>query len=140
MKSVWLQTRFPLICFAFTLLFLWLGDVVDSRFGNFALPVTIAFWTISAIPLAVSFYRMRRKSRLAYGLIEFLVACGLLYSTMLAIVHHGPGVMTIETLTARSLTFFAMIYFMVRALDNIGEGLGSDWPIAKRWNATFPKS
>ena len=50
MKPFWLLIRFPLIWFAFTLLFLWLGDVVNSRFGNYALPVTLAFWTISAIP------------------------------------------------------------------------------------------
>ena len=140
MKPFWLLIRFPLIWFAFTLLFLWLGDVVNSRFGNYALPVTLAFWTISAIPLAVSFYRMRRKNRLAYGIVEFVAACALLYSTMLAIVHHNPTVMIFETLTARGLTFFAMIYFMVRALDNIGEGLRSDWAISDRWNTLFPKS
>ncbi len=140
MKSLWSQTRFPFICFAFTLLLLWLGDAVDTRFGNQALPVTLVFWTISTIPLAASFYRMRRQNRLAYGIIEFMAACGLLYSTMLAIIHHNPTVMIFETLTARGLTFFAMIYFMVRALDNIGEGLRSDWTIAKRWNALFPKS
>jgi hypothetical protein len=110
MKALWLETKFPLVCFGITLVFLWMGDFLESHFSIRAIPFTLICWTLSAIPIAVSFYRMRRKSRLYYGIFEFLAACALLYSTMLAIIHHNPNALIVETLTARGLTFFAMIY------------------------------
>jgi hypothetical protein len=43
--------------------------------------------------------------------------------------------MTIELVTGRMLTLFAAIYFMVRALDNIGQGLGPTY--TERWKRFF---
>ena len=141
MTLFWQQIRFPLVCFLITLGLLWLGDVTYGLFGNVGVFVTLFFWSLSAVPLAISFYRMRRKHRLAYGIVELLTACSLFYVTMLNIIHGGRGTsISLELIALRALTFFALVYFMVRALDNIGEGLKPPSRTYARWEKLFPKS
>ena len=126
---------FPIVCFVLTMALASTGELINQRYE--ALYVTLIFWALSAVPLAVSFYRLRRRNRLFYGIVEMIAACVIAYVTMLGIVHrntNGP-----EHVVFVGITLVALIYFMVRALDNIGEGIpkGSKW--AQRWETVFPK-
>ena len=86
---IWEGSRFPLACFAIALALLFVGDAIDRAYGDKALLVTLFFWMLSALPFAVSFYRMRRRHRLIYGAFELVAACALFYVTMLSIVHRS---------------------------------------------------
>jgi hypothetical protein len=141
MKRVWLSTRFPLACFAITMVLMGVGIAAGDYFGDRALPVTLFIWMIAMLPLAVSFYRMRRRHRVYYGVFELVAACALFYVTMQSIIHRGAAApMSFETIATRSITFLALVYFMVRALDNIGEGLKRYPTWEAWWDKIFPKA
>lgn len=141
MKRFWNIGGFPLVCFVVTLVLLFTGYAIDTAYGDPALFVTLFFWMLGMLPIAVSFYRLRRRQRLAYGLFELVASCAIFYATMLAIIHRGGAApMSLETIATRSITFIALVYFMVRALDNIGEGL-KPYPMWEaRWDKVFPKA
>ena len=83
---------------------------------------------------------MRRRNRLSYGLTELASACGLFYVTLVSMANRTPTELSAGLISIRSLTFIALIYFMVRALDNIGEGL-KPYPIWEaRWDKAFPRA
>ena len=46
--------------------------------------------------------------------------------------------MSLEHTAAFSLLQWVAIYFMVRALDNIGQGLNPNWAFTKCWRDFFP--
>jgi hypothetical protein len=136
MKRIWSDVVFPSTCFVLAMASLTAGEFIFRKLGDGALPVTLMFYALSAVPLAVSFYRMRRKHRLWYGLLELAIACGLFYATMLGIIQTSS--IPVQNVS-RILTFMALLYFMVRALDNIGEGLKPGSTLAHRWERIFPK-
>lgn len=126
---------FPIVCFVLTMALASTGALINQRYG--ALYVTLIFWALSAVPLAVSFYRLRRRNRLFYGVVEMIAACVIAYVTMLGIVHGNTNGPKHEVFVG--ITLVALIYFMVRALDNIGEGIPKGSKCAQRWETVFPK-
>ncbi len=132
------NSGFPFVCFLFSMLLLWIGDLFPP--GRFGVPAALFFYMLSAFPIAVSFYRMKRRFRLMYGLFELAAACALFFVTLLGMIHPTDvWVFPNEKLLSRGLTFLALIYFMVRALENIGEGFNPSSSSAKKWNSVFPK-
>jgi hypothetical protein len=91
--------------------------------------------TLAILPIAGGFYRLRCKTKLAYGVFELIVAVGFFYFLALSIYRGPYEPLTFELLVSRTLTFFAAIYFMVRALDNIGQGLSGT--LGARWKHFF---
>ena len=85
----------------------------------------LAIWTLAVLPLAAALYRLRRRNRVWYGGFELTIAVGFFYFLLVGIDSGWPKPMSLELILNRMLTFFAAIYFMVRALDNIGEGLAA---------------
>src|SRR4051794_2511270 len=79
--------------------------------------------TAAVLPIAANLYRLRCKNKLAYGVFELVVAIGFFYFLALGMYNAPYQPLTLEMLVSRMLTFFAAIYFMVRALDNIGQGV-----------------
>jgi hypothetical protein len=106
--------------------------------GTWIADRNIAFfvWSLAALPLATLFYSVRRKNRAIYGLVEMVAAVALLYFLFL---HFGPSELTPELITGRTVAIMAVVYVMVRALDNIGEGLLPGSSLEKRWTRLFPK-
>jgi len=94
-------------------------------------------WSLSALPPAALFYSVRRKNRVIYGLVEMAAAIAALYFLFL---RFGPGELTVELLAARTVAIMAVVYVMVRALDNIGEGLRPGSPLENYWTRLFPKA
>jgi hypothetical protein len=94
-------------------------------------------WSLSALPIAILFYSVRRKNRVIYGLAEMIAAIAVLYFLFL---RFGPGELTVELIAARTLAILAVVYIMVRALDNIGEGLRRGSPLETYWARLFPKT
>jgi hypothetical protein len=94
-----------------------------------------AFATAAVLPIAGTLYRLRCNSKFVYGVFELLVAAGFFYFLALGIYRAPYQPLTLELLVSRMLTFFAAIYFMVRALDNIGQGL--DGARSLRWKQFF---
>jgi hypothetical protein len=80
------------------------------------------------------FYRMRSKTKLLYGILELLAAVGFFYFLLLGMQEKSVE-KTIELIANRMLTIFAAVYFMVRAFDNIGQGLSGQNAI--RWKRIF---
>jgi phosphate/sulfate permease len=98
--------------------------------------VALTIGTLATLPVAVTFYRMRLQSRLWYGCFELAVSLGFFYF-LVANFYENEKPFGLDLITGRILTIFAAIYFMVRALENIGVGLqGSKYE--KRWLAVFP--
>lgn len=128
---------FPIVCFAISAIIMFLGDLVFDK----SLHLAVFLWALSAIPFGVSLYRLRRSSRLAYGLFELVVAWGVGYATILGLAfRRSPTSDPWNRFVAVSFGMFAVIYFVVRALDNIGEGLNAKSKAGKRWDAVFPKA
>jgi hypothetical protein len=72
------------------------------------------------------FYWLRSRCRLAYGAIELVVALAVIiltfYPQSYALLYQKPPL--VGSLLSQSAGILAGIYVMVRALDNIHEGLG----------------
>ncbi|UFZ06953.1 hypothetical protein LQG66_11885 [Bradyrhizobium ontarionense] len=95
----------------------------------------ITFCTAGTVLTAVNFYRLRCRNKLIYGLFEMATAMAFFYFLALGLYEKPYEPMRVELIVGRALTFFAAIYFMVRALDNIGQGLRGDR--ATRWKLFF---
>lgn len=128
MVVLWVQVRFPLVTFAIMMLAVGVGELLYFAGWRHA---ALAAWALSLLPIAFSLYRMRHRSRLWYGGLELLIALTAFYFILLGIIEAAKP-MTMELVVGRMLIFFVAIYFMVRALDNIREGLGSS--LAGRWD------
>ena len=98
---------------------------------------TFFVWSLSALPLAALFYSVRRKNRVTYGLVEMAAAIAALYFLFL---RFGPGELTVELIAARTVAIMAVVYVVVRALDNIGEGLRAGSSLESHWARLFPKT
>jgi hypothetical protein len=127
--AFWRQVRFPLVTFAMMMFAIGVGELLYLSGWRHA---ALAAWTLSMLPIALSLYRMRHRSRLWYGSLELLIALTAFYFVLLGIIEVAKP-MTMELVVGRVLIFFVAIYFMVRALDNIREGLGSR--LAGRWDS-----
>jgi hypothetical protein len=126
------DSRFPLFGFAVFLAGVAIGEAVDLvGMPHFALFI----WTLAILPFAASFYRLRRRNRIIYGASELLIAVGFFYFLLMGMAFDAKPV-TFELITDRMLKFLIAIYFMVRALDNIGEGL-KESPSHAKWEAFF---
>jgi hypothetical protein len=107
----------------------WAGLMFDyPRIG-------LAICTAAVLPVAANLYRLRCKDKFTYGIFELVVAVGFFYFLSVGFYEKPAEPMTVQLITGRVLTFFAAIYFMVRALDNIGQGL--DPARAARWKQFF---
>src|ERR1700738_1844265 len=60
-RFFWDAGGFALACFAVTAVLLWTGDFVDRHLGNSWLPLTLFFWMLSGVSLAVLFFCFRRR-------------------------------------------------------------------------------
>jgi hypothetical protein len=103
--------------------------------------VVVLFYSVVSVVLSAAVYQLRRLLRTFYGLIELGVMFFLSAIGYIEIIRNGgdtsalpPTLVWLEGLKP-SVTFAAAIYLGVRALDNIGEGLGPD----SFWDAVFPK-
>lgn len=133
MSNFWRRTRFPILCFLVAMMFALAGQIADGVFH--ATWLTVLFWSSAIIPFAISFYRMRGVNRMMYGGFELLIAFVSVYVGIWRFVS-TPYPPSLEHLATISLLLWVAIYFMVRALDNIGVGLqGSKYE--KRWQAVF---
>ncbi|WGR93649.1 hypothetical protein MTX26_28805 [Bradyrhizobium sp. ISRA443] len=107
-----------------------IGSLAEGRKTAFAI------WSLSAVPLAALFYSVRRRNRVVYGLIEMIAAIAALFFLFL---RFDPGELTVELIAARTVAILATVYVMVRALDNIGEGLRPGSLLESQWARLFPK-
>lgn len=107
-----------------------LGAWTEGKRASFFL------WSLSALPIAALFYSVRRANRIVYGLIELGAAVAALFFLM---ARMDPAELTAETITARGVAILAIVYVMVRALDNIGEGIQPGSGLEGYWSRVFPK-
>ncbi|WP_441242532.1 hypothetical protein [Tardiphaga sp. 768_D3_N2_1] len=108
-----------------------ISDLLSARMSLFVL-------SLSAVPIAAMFYWVRRKHRLSYGITEMMMAIVGLYALMLAIVFKdAPADGYLSIISTRTISFIAAVYVMVRAFDNIGEGLPARF--TRVWDVVFPK-
>jgi NADH:ubiquinone oxidoreductase subunit 6 (subunit J) len=126
MKNVRLLTGAIVVMAALTII----GTLIDDKNTAFFV------WSLSALPIAALFYSVRRKNRVVYGLVEMAVAIAALYFLFL---HFGPGELTVEQIATRTVAIMAVVYVIVRALDNIGEGLRQGSSLEAYWSRLFPK-
>lgn len=107
--------------------------------GALAHDKSVAFfvWSLSALPIAALFYSVRRKNRAIYGLVELVAAIAAIYFLFL---RFGAGELTVDLIAARTVAIMAVVYVMVRALDNIGEGLPRGSSLKDYWTRLFPKA
>jgi hypothetical protein len=99
---------------------------------------TALFWSLAATPFAVAFYRMRDINRGMYGAFELLIAFASLYVGIWRFAS-APSPISFEHVATVWLFLWLAIYFMVRALDNIGVGLrGSKYEVL--WQAVFQQT
>jgi hypothetical protein len=132
--------KVPLLCILVSIVIDLIGLALDHFLGARWLSATIFAWTLSMLPMGVLLYWLRCVHRLAYGMFEMIVSLGVLYFVLSSMVFTRPSTeMSLHLLTNRALTLFAVVYFMVRALDNIGEGLRPGTPMHARWSVLFPK-
>jgi hypothetical protein len=136
MKSVWQQTKFPVLCFLTAMLLALIGEVVSEVFD--ATWLTVLFWSLAVTPFAITFYRLRGTNRLMYGVFELLVAFTSLYAGIWRLMRAAYP-FSFEQFATVSLLLWVAIYFMVRALDNIGLGLKPGSNIYARWQMVFPR-
>ena len=109
-----------------------IADLLSPRLSLFVL-------SLSAVPIAAMLYWVRRKHRLSYGITEMMMAIAGLYALMLAIVFKdAPADGYLSLISERTISFMAAVYVMVRAFDNIGEGLPARF--AQVWDVVFPKA
>lgn len=108
-------------------------------YGTFVL---FTSWWLGLIMAGVAFYALRRCSRIVYGVIEVAFASSLL---LVLLPSQIAATATIkETLFEGQLVFDVLlpivgaIYFLVRGLDNIGEGLAPGGRAAEIWSKVFP--
>jgi hypothetical protein len=107
------------------------GVVIKSKF----LVALIPIW------LGLCMYILRSRHRLAYGILELVIAVGFLmfsfYHLAGAIVFHSSptGVIFVASAERRYTALIAAagaVYVFVRGMDNIGEGL-KPYPKALAW-------
>jgi hypothetical protein len=128
-KTFWRRTSFPIICFLMAMVLALTGQLFNDTW------LTAAFWTLAVFPFAVAFYRMRDVNRLIYGAFELLIALASLYVGIWRFAS-TPSPMSFDHVATVWLFLWVAIYFMVRALENIGVGLrGSKYKM--RWDAVF---
>ncbi|HEX4409963.1 MAG TPA: hypothetical protein VH206_14420 [Xanthobacteraceae bacterium] len=134
MKTFWDRFRVLVVCFAATVVMASCGDIANTMLAENNWLADL-FWTLGLLPMAFLFYRLRSTSRLAYGIFELIVALASLYVGIWKFSHDILYFSAGQALVVW-LAFWAAIYFMVRAIDNIGVGLkGSKYE--GRWNALF---
>jgi uncharacterized protein with PQ loop repeat len=122
---------FSLVCFGALLLLAAMGELAQLAGSR---PIALAIWTLAVLPVTISLYRMRRRERIWYGCLEMAVAFGFFYFLLVGFDSEVP--ISAQLITNRTLIMFAAIYFMVRALDNIGEGLPAS-KFKQHWEAIF---
>jgi hypothetical protein len=93
-----------------------------------------ALWVL----FAIGFYRVRCWNRLVYGLIELAAGVAVIilgefppYTVLTA----GDGSWPLGSRAAHMLTLMGGVYIVVRALDNIGQGLPGRWRLG--WRRVF---
>ena len=100
----------------------------------------MAVWGLSTLPIAVILYWLRRAHRFYYGVFELIVALCFLYFVLAGMVFgEASRIFSVGLVFNRTVTLFAVVYFLVRALDNIGEGIRPGTFLEDRWNLLFPK-
>jgi hypothetical protein len=135
-RKFWERTRFPIICFLVAIVLALIGQLLNGLFKATWLPAL--FWSLAATPFAVAFYRMRDINRVYYGAFELLIAFASLYVGIWRFAS-TPSPMSFEHVATVWLFLWVAIYFMVRALDNIGVGLrGSKYEV--RWQSVFQQA
>ena len=108
-----------------------LGIWIEDKRASFLI------WSLSALPIATLFYSVRRANRMVYGLVELGAAVAALFFLM---ARMDPAELTVETIAARSVAMLAIVYVMVRALDNIGEGIRPGSRLEGYWSRVFPRA
>lgn len=133
------RLKTPLLCLLAALV-IDAGGILADKVFHADLSLILFLWGLSTLPIACLLYWLRRSHRLYYGAFELLVAVGVLYFLLLGMVLGDQSkALSAALLVNRILTIFAVTYFMVRAIDNIGEGITQRTPLEARWNAIFPK-
>lgn len=95
-------------------------------------------WIFVTVVFGLSFYVLRCRCQLFYGLVELVVALAVIVLTFypqtnfLALVE-GPPLW--GWLLSKGVGASAGIYVMVRGLDNIHKGLPSKW--RGKWERVF---
>ena len=137
MKEFWQKVRFPILCFLIAMALALLGVMADHLFASILL--SGFFWCAAAVPFAIAFYRLRGRNRLVYGAFELVIGFAALYVGLLNIMRSGQ-LISFERVATTMLVIFVALYFMVRALDNIGGGLKPGSKAEARWLVLFPKA
>lgn len=114
------------------------GAALDHYFGPPALHFAIILWSLSTVPIALSLYWLRRRYRLAYGVFELMIAVGFVYAATLSIIFEKSDNAAL-LIVARWFAYMAGVYFIVRALDNIGEGFKRGSRFDRKWSRLFPR-
>jgi hypothetical protein len=127
------RMKFVLICMLVMFALIGLGQVAVS---NGAPHLAIALWSLALSTIGVSLYRLRLRSRSWYGALELVVSLVASYFVLLNLYQHATG-LTAQIILSRMLILFGTVYVMVRALDNIGQGLLPSWRFAKVWDRLF---
>lgn len=85
--------------------------------------------TASWVLFAIGFYRVRCWNRFVYGLIELAagIAVIILGEFPPNAVLTADGSWPLGSRAAHMLTLMGGVYIVVRALDNIGQGLPPRW-------------
>ncbi len=95
-------------------------------------------WICVAISAGLSFYTLRCRNPLIYGLVELVVALAVIFltfypQTTYLVLEGKPSLL--GWLLSKGVGTSAGIYVMVRGLDNIDKGLPPKW--RGKWNRIF---
>lgn len=102
--------------------------------------VALFLWALSTLPLAAMFYGVRRANRWIYGVVEAIFGFLLCLALLLVTRYGAPAVeLTLQSVGARILALMTGIFVLVRAYDNVGEGLRTGTEARKLWDRIFPK-
>jgi hypothetical protein len=122
----------------FTVIVMWLfGSAIATKVG-------VVVFAISWLQLPVALYWLRRRYRLAYGVLELFVGIATVFGSSWPLMTSGlpPDAKVSGFLAEYDLHTLAMgaaVYVCVRALDNVGEGL-KGYPRGKKiWDEFFPE-
>ncbi|MBZ9975509.1 hypothetical protein [Mesorhizobium sp. BR-1-1-10] len=100
--------------------------------------LTFAAGYLTFIVFGIVLYWMRENQRWLYGLVEIAAALALVFITLFFLGVGGPkpdvgtNIYTIPFVT-HLLQMLAAIYFLVRGLDNLGQGLRKFPVWNRRW-------
>jgi hypothetical protein len=129
-----------LLAFVAVLLFFFPIILVDfSVIGSSSAIMLVACWFLSLCTLGSALYSLRTRYRLAYGIIELIIAIIIVFATMIDVLNRFPSSSDlIPLLTNTALPLIVALYVFVRGMDNIGEGLKTYPAIAQYWTSFFP--